>query len=564
MSRFPLNNNAKIILAAFSCAFIVYIAALGIVPLSEPSEARYALIASSMAKSGDFVTPMLKEVPYLEKPPLTYWATAIAFRILGESELTARLFSGICAWGCVLLVFFIGSRLYSPRVGVYAAAILATSLYHFAVGRLNLLDMPLALFTTLSIWWGYRYFHEGQVGERKKRFIYGCYLTCALAFLTKGLVGILIPFAVLFLLLLFTKRWRDIWCLVSPLGLVIFLAVVLPWLFFVQRAQSDFLYFFFVQEHLLRFTTKMHHRYEPFYFFVPILIVGFVPWLGYLAQALRISGANIRSLFQGHSSLLLWIWAGFVLLFFSISSSKMVPYIIPLFPPLAVVLGRVFATHTAIYQNSRRAASWRDYLLPFLQSLLLLLALAGVLFFYRYKVPFEMVLWSLLPATFLCLLAFLPNYIGNRRRGAWFPTIAILGFLMLTSLLYPLSLFLTPYKTALPLIEARMNFVPTDKQLYQFRTCIYGFDFYTKTRTPLIEEGGELMPGIIKLSPEERTKYFPSQQEVLDLYERGEKLFMFVENDNKYAQLKKLFPNADLLWSNDKYFLVSVEKGDTP
>ena len=320
-------------------------------PLMEPDEGRYSAIPSSMNKSGDYITPRLKEAVYIEKPPLAYWATALAFKIFGENEFSSRLFAGLCAWGCILLVYSMGRFLHDEKTGLYGAAVLTTSLFHFAIGRINILDMPVAFFLSLAIWSGYRY----CAAAGRKEWLYLCYLASALAFLTKGLIGIVFPAAIIVIWLVSVKRWRDIPKLISPLGILIFLAVSLPWLILIQQAHSDFFRFFFVQEHFQRYTTTIHHRNEPFYYYLPIIILGTLPWCAFLFKALReeesaplVGGGgqtdvwNKFPCFRREDAFYLLIWAGFITLFFSLSSSKLIPYIAAIFLPLSLFLGSIF------------------------------------------------------------------------------------------------------------------------------------------------------------------------------------------------------------------------------
>ncbi len=186
----------------FLIPLILYIALLGIMPQMEPDEARYSLIPSAMNQSGNYITPQIKHVPYLEKPPLVYWATAMSFKVFGENDFSARLFAALCAWGCILLAYFIGKHFRDEKTGLYAAAILSISAFPFALGRINILDMPLTFFLCLSIWLGYLSLTE----EKRKYLCYLFYFFCALAFLTKGLVGVVFPFAILVLWLIWAGR----------------------------------------------------------------------------------------------------------------------------------------------------------------------------------------------------------------------------------------------------------------------------------------------------------------------------------------------------------------------
>jgi len=307
-------------------------------PLMDPDESRYSEIADYMVDSGDYITPHLNHVVYLEKPPLTFWATAVAFKLFGENEFGARFFSALCAWGCILLSFAIGSFLYDEKTGLYSAAILSTFIYFFALGHMNILDIPLTFFICLAVWAGYRSVVENKPA---KGWLYLLYIACALAFLTKGLIGIIFPFCNLVLWLLFSKRWADILKLFSPVGILLLAIITLPWIILAQRANSDFLWFFFVHEHFLRYATKIHNRYHSFLFYLPVVIVGIFPWTAYLVQALPIQrNRDSITVLDKTNRLFLIIWTLFIFAFFQLHPQNLFP-ISPqcLFPsPLFLVI----------------------------------------------------------------------------------------------------------------------------------------------------------------------------------------------------------------------------------
>ncbi|MFH1910684.1 MAG: glycosyltransferase family 39 protein, partial [Pseudomonadota bacterium] len=252
-------------LVLFLIPLLLYVVPLPFSPLMEPDEARYSAISSAMNATGGYVTPRLKGVVYFEKPPLSYWATAVFFRIFGENEFSSRLFAALCAWGCILLVYRMGLFFHDARTGLYTAAVLSTFLYYAAIGRLNILDMPLAFLVCLAIWLGFRYFSSV---ERRKARLYLLYLFSALAFLAKGLIGIVFPLGVIVIWLAVSRRWREIPGLFSPIGIMVFSVVSLPWVILVQRENPDFFRFFFIQEHFLRYATRIHQHFEPFYFYL--------------------------------------------------------------------------------------------------------------------------------------------------------------------------------------------------------------------------------------------------------------------------------------------------------
>ena len=334
-----MQDGTKKFFILFIIPLLLYLAPLPFTPLMEPDEGRYSSIPSAMNATGDYVTPRLKAAVYFEKPPLSYWATALSFRLFGENEFASRLFAASAAWGCIILAYRMGLFFHDARTGLFAAAVLTTFLYHAAIGRINILDMPLAFFVCMAIWSGFRYY---AAGERRRIRLYLLYLFSALAFLAKGLIGIVFPFGVVFIWLALSRRWRETVALVSPVGILLFAAITLPWLILVQQANPDFFRFFFIQEHLLRYATRMHDRYQPIYFYLPIILAGTLPWCAFLPEALRGFRRKAEVLFGGVEKQFLLTWIATILVFFSLSSSKLIPYIAPIFPPLAVFFGHLF------------------------------------------------------------------------------------------------------------------------------------------------------------------------------------------------------------------------------
>ncbi|PKN10800.1 MAG: hypothetical protein CVU70_02160 [Deltaproteobacteria bacterium HGW-Deltaproteobacteria-5] len=484
----------------FLIPFILYIVLLGVMPQMEPDEARYSLIASSMNETGNYVTPHIKNTIYLEKPPLVSWVTAVFFKLFGENDFSARLFAGLCAWGCILLTFLIGRRFRDEKTGLYAAATLTISIFPFILGRINILDMPLTFFVCLSIWLGYL----SLITEEKRYLSWLFYFTCALAFLTKGIIGIVFPFAILVIWLIWTGRWREILKLISPVGIVIFLVMVCPWIYLAQKENSDFLWFFFVREHFLRFTTQMHGKAEPFYYFLPFIIAGTFPWSVYLIEAWQ--GKNTAtSLFQKDENKLLVVWFLFIFLFYSASSSKLVTYIAPLFLPIALFAGQIFRIYDEelTEPSGKRQVFYR--LALYIQSFLILVAvlLPPILKPYSDDAKGLVVMISgqwwlyVLPVLLVAILMIiLPDWIARKVRSGWFVTIYLLSCVLLAGTILPITNFLSPYRSSLVARDAIARYVPAGHLLYQYRVNFYGIDFYNKIRTPVVEDFGELADGI--------------------------------------------------------------------
>jgi hypothetical protein len=552
--------NKKTVL--FLIPFILYVAMLGVMPQMEPDEARYSLISSAMNETGNYVTPHIKNTIYLEKPPLASWATAVFFQIFGENDFSARLFAGLCAWGCILLTFFIGRHLRDEKTGLYAAAVLTISVFPFILGRINILDMPLAFFLCLSIWIGYLSLLE----EKKRHLSWLFYFACALAFLTKGLIGAVFPFAILVIWLIWAGRWRQILQLISPAGILIFLAVVCPWLYLAQKENADFLWFFFVREHFLRFTTQMHGKTEPFYYFIPIIICGCLPWLAYLIRAWQ-PQAWKKGLFAPEENKLLAVWFFFIFLFFTVSSSKLATYMAPVFIPIALCAGNIFRRCEDEWPALAGKRKMFYRLILCFQSLVMVMALFVPPILKQFHDPAKGLVimtssywWIYILPTLLAalLMIFLPDWSAAKRRAGWFLTIYLLCCLFLAGMVFPINDFLSPYRSALVAKEAIFRHVPRGQLLYQYRVNFYGIDFYNKIRTPIVEDFGEMGDGMMKLPPEERKKYFFEVRDFFEKVKQEKEIYCITQHEEKLKQLQAEFSRIDVLWENGAFYLLRI------
>ncbi|MEI9475139.1 MAG: glycosyltransferase family 39 protein [Deltaproteobacteria bacterium] len=408
----------------------------------EPDEARYSDIASLMNSSGDYVTPRLNHVVYLEKPPLAYWVTALFFKVFGENDFSSRLFSGLSAWGCIILVYSIGAFLYGEKTGLYSSAVFSTFLYVFILGRLNIIDIPLTFFVSLAIWGGYRFFAEDT---RRKRWIYLFYFSSALAFLTKGMIGIIFPPAVVGLWLVIQKRWRDVFKLLYLPGILLFLAIASPWVILVQRANKDFLWTFLIKEHFLRFAAGTYGRVNVFYY-LPFIVLGTIPWLAFFIQIFWESGKKRVFILNIASHRFLLIWTAFIFLFFSISSAKMITYLAPVFLPIALILGHVFKSYEEgkVDPKGEGTRGFSQRLPVVAQSFTFFVLLLAPPFLKRHAVPGGE-WWPLVvvPILVLALTVFLPDILYIKWKKGWFLTVYLLSATLLGSIVFPISHYLT-------------------------------------------------------------------------------------------------------------------------
>lgn len=306
--------------------------------LSLSDEGRYSEIPRYMAQSGDWVTPRLNGIKYFEKPPLQYWATAAAYRIFGEHNWTARSWPALTGLLGVLFMGFVGARLYGRTIGLYTAAVLGSSLLYAAIAHILTLDMGLAFFITVAYGSLLLALDPRANAVQNRRWMLVCAAGCALAVLSKGLIGIVLPGAAVVLYMLVKRDWSLLRRLHIVACAAVFLAICAPWFVAVSLANPEFAWFFFVHEHLQRYTTTIHQRYQPWYFFIPILLAGILPWLFTLIDALTqaIRRRDDRAAFDPVFFSLLW--SAFIFVFFSASGSKLPSYILPIFPALALLI----------------------------------------------------------------------------------------------------------------------------------------------------------------------------------------------------------------------------------
>jgi len=320
--------------------------------LVNPDEGRYAEIPREMVASGDWTTPRLNDIKYFEKPALQYWATAAAYTLFGEHQWTARLWSALTGLLGVLMVYFTGRRLFSATAGWNAALVLGSSLLYVLIGHVNTLDMGVSFLLSAAVCAFCLAQSEPADIRKRRRWMLAAWAALALAVLSKGLIGLVLPGAALVIYILVERDWRlaDRLHLVS--GLSLFFLITVPWFVAVSLANPEFARFFFIHEHFERFLTKAHGRYQPPYYFIPVLLAGMLPWTITLVDALaRAWKRQPERNFQVQRFLLLW--AAVVLVFFSASSSKLVSYILPMFPALALLIG------ARLPQLSARALAWQ-------------------------------------------------------------------------------------------------------------------------------------------------------------------------------------------------------------
>jgi len=551
----PLRWPARLLLAG--AAFLIFFAGLGSYPLLEPDEGRYAEIPREMLASGDFVTPHLNGVLYFEKPPLYYWLNAAALTLPGRPEILCRLAGALFGLAGIGLAWALGRSIGGPRVGLIAAVVLGSSPLWIALSRATIIDMTLTFFlsATLTCFWLAQEKDKGEKGERL--LWYGMFAAAALATLAKGLIGFVIPGAVIFFYLLFAGRWRLLLRVPWVSGIALFLAIALPWHVLAAQRNPDFLWFYFVHEHFQRYATPEADRQAPFWFFAAILALGLLPWSGVLPAAARLFRRGTGRLRDQPGLIFLTCWAGFVFLFFSASQSKLVPYILPAIPPLAVLIALVLAAAGEddwLRSWARAGGTAGALLLAVLAAALLWISLGRVKEISTGVTPGLLVL--ALPTLAACLVS---AWLWRREKDATVMGLAVAAIapVLLVGCLVALGPRASQRLSAEPIARFLAGRLAAGDEVFAYRCYPQTLPVYLRRLIGLVEYQGELTFGQQHLTPEIRARRFPSVAQFRPLWSSERTVYLVLEEKKLPRLGSDGLATGTILLRQDKYLLMT-------
>jgi len=319
-----------ILIFAFCGFFFLWrLAAFGLIGADEP---RYAQVAREMLARHDWITPTLSGVPWLEKPPLYYWQAILAYKIFGVSDWAARLPSVLDATALVFAAYWFLRR-FRPGSALDGALMLATSAGLVGYARAASMDMPLAATFGIAMLAWFAWFESGD-----RRLLIAFYVALALGMLAKGPVA---PFLAAVLIVLFAATQRSLKVVLNTLslpGIAAFLIVGIPWYVLVQLRNPQFFRVFLLEHNLARFGTNMFHHPEPFWYYIPVTLLGWVPWVVFVVAAIVFAASRVPDTNAARLNTFLLIWIATVIVFFSISKSKLPGYILPVIAPGILLL----------------------------------------------------------------------------------------------------------------------------------------------------------------------------------------------------------------------------------
>ena len=526
-------NMSKKIFCVLAIILVVYVyfSGLGDYGFLDPDEGRYSEIPREMIETGDYITPRLNYVKYFEKPIMHYWLTAGAFLIFGQNEFAGRFFPvTLGLLGCAVTSLLAYSITKNKRAAFMSGMILASSTLWFGISRINLTDMTLTFFFTLALF----FFRLWVNDVNRKTYLIMSYISMALGVLTKGLIAIVLPGVIAVMYALFTGQGKKILARIfSPTAIIIFFLVNFIWFIPVCRANPDFFHFFFIREHFLRYTTTIHERYQPFYFFIPILLAGSVPYTGMLCDSFMAMFGKCRMISKSDGIFLgLWFWITFI--FFSFSDSKLVTYILPCFPPLAVLFGAILASYQA-HEFKRFIIINAVILIP--------LALTGII--WPMFTGDSDVIAMRIPALMLsiALLVFTAGtFILTRRNISLI--ICVLGVLCMYSAsgAFIVEGRLLSHKEGAEIISRNIK---GEYDVIVFQKLMQGMNYYLERRTITSDTIDELEFGAEQ--DNERDKYFITKERAAELWNSDKRIVITSRNRN-LDYIHDIFPNPVHEW----------------
>jgi 4-amino-4-deoxy-L-arabinose transferase-like glycosyltransferase len=356
----PRTRTDVLLLAAF-CGFLFFYG-LGSFGLLGADEPRYAQISREMLDRSDWVTPTLQGKAWLEKPVLYYWQAMLSFRVAGVSDRSARIPAALDATLLVAVIYFFLKR-FRPGSEMDGALITASCAGIIGFAHAAATDMPLAATFSIALlaWYGWY--------ESRQRFYLAVfYVFMALGTLAKGPVAPALGAAIVFLFIAAKRDWRTILGTLWMPGIVLYLAVMLPWYVAVELRNPEFFRVFILEHNLARFSQDLYHHRQPFWFYLPVFLLATMPWTVIFILALNTRVRMIwAALKNGDKSkgtlsdprnswaLFLLIWTFLPILFFSASQSKLPGYILPAVPAAALL--------AADYLDTRRKQVGKSSLL---------------------------------------------------------------------------------------------------------------------------------------------------------------------------------------------------------
>ena len=331
-----MNKKSFVILAGVFA--LLYIGTLSLRPMYTPDEPRYAEIARELIIHNDWVVPKLNNLVYFEKPIMGHWLNALSLKAFGENAFAVRFSSAFLALLTALMLGWFVRRFTDKRLAFITSTIYLTSSLVFGVGTYAVLDTPLNFFITGTLIAFFCAYECPKWNHAKIGYLAMAGAFCGGAFLTKGFLAFGFPGSIILVFLLWQKKWKSIFTLPwIPLLLVVLTAA--PWAIMIHQRDGDFWHYFFWIEHIERFIgDKSSQHPQGWWFFIPVIIAGPLPWTFLILQIIKGYGSKCKEFFKKPLLAYAACWVVLPFLLSSASSGKLITYILPCFPGIAILI----------------------------------------------------------------------------------------------------------------------------------------------------------------------------------------------------------------------------------
>jgi 4-amino-4-deoxy-L-arabinose transferase-like glycosyltransferase len=451
---------------------LVYLANIGQYGFIGADEPRYVRIAEEMAWRGDPVVPTYRGTAWLEKPPLLYWLVGASLRVFGVSEFSARVPSVLAALALVAALFLAVRPVYGARLAGHAALVLATSALYIGYAGAATTDILLAATTGGGLLLLWRYLSADEIPPAG--WLYGAAALFGLGCLAKGPLALVLPVLAVYPFIALTGRMQGLTLGRLAVAGVVFLAVAVPWhVAIYQREGFKFVLVYFINHHLARYVTDIHHHTRPFWFFVPVLLLGALPWTAFLMflrrlpEVFRARRTDPRA--AGFIFFACWLVAPLV--FFSLGKAKLPGYVLPLFPALAFLIA--WGIEGLITDGAGRVRLMKWMLFG---SAAVLLVAVPIVFQFRFARPG---LGLLLDALILPGLLLAGVLLQRNRRALVASAVALAVLLPLVAGTPWVVPVLEPYFSHRRLCREAMRWTGPADPLVIYRNFHYTNDYYT-------------------------------------------------------------------------------------
>jgi 4-amino-4-deoxy-L-arabinose transferase-like glycosyltransferase len=455
---------------------------------------------------------------------------AISFKLFGVSEWAARLPSALAALGCLLLVYRFARRQWGSLEALWSCLVLATSIEFYLFARLAISDMSLTLFLSWAL---FSFYAAAQADDMRSKLFHSLlmYAAFGVGTLIKGPIAIVLPGLVIFVYLLVTGQWSLLLRLSLLRGVLIFCVIVAPWYLCAEAKNPGYLRYFLVEEHFFRYLTPQFNRSEGWYYFFIVFGAGFLPWNFLLPQMIR----NHWKRNFDEANLFLALWAILPFIFFSLSKSKLPQYILPMYPALALLMGR-FLAETFSGLDTKR---WGVLTMPWLFMIgnvayLLLGAAWPSILAPQIREGVVSAVWSLAACGALLSIMF-GVFLTGRYRIAWsrwrasYLTTAM-GSVIFSVVLGHLMIGASQARGSKSLAQAAAPFIAPEHRIAFYDTYLTGILFYLAVDKPLWlaqDEGKERIMG---------SNYLATRHPPIAAAEQGQVVFSFGEFATQWSR----------------------------